>query len=95
MNTNIHDLISAIKLKDANLALSIANNIKDAISAGDIGAINSIVEPANITEIHSALIEHLAVPHRLLIMKRRAMTKTTKAYIFATIIINAITRVSK
>lgn len=95
MNTNIHDLISAIKLKDTNLALSIANNIKVAIEAGDVGAINSIVDPANITEVHSSLIEYLQVPQRLLIMKRRAMTKTTKAYIFTTIIINAITRVSK
>lgn len=95
MNTNVQDLITAIKLKDTNLALLIANNIKTAIEANDAVAINNIVDPANITAIHSALIEHLQVPQRLLIMKRRAMTKTTKAYIFTTIIINAITRVSK
>lgn len=95
MSTNIQDLIIAIKLKDYNLSLQIANNIKTAIEQNDPVAINNIVDPKNITEIHSSLIEYMEVPQRLLIMKRRSMTKTTKAYIFTTIIINAITRVSK
>ena len=95
MSTNIQDLIIAIKLKDYNLSLQIANNIKSAIEQNDPVAINNIVDPKNITEIHSSLIEYMEVPQRLLIMKRRSMTKTTKAYIFTTIIINAITRVSK
>lgn len=95
MNPYIQDLISAIKLKDTNRAIAISKQIKELITKNDLNLVNAVVDPAGITAMHAALTEHLQVPHRLLLMKRKAMTRTTKAYMFMSIIENALTRISK
>lgn len=95
-NTNIGAaLLESIKSKDAQQALTQVQQFSDNMRNVTVGAdyVMWITEPVNLTSVHKALAEDLAVPPRLLAIRRSAMSRTQKGALLVQAMALAIKRV--
>lgn len=74
------DLKEAIKNKDKQLTLDILQVFKDNISDIEFSAV--MVTPSKISELHTLIVEHFGIPHKLLQLNKRVPNKTYNAYLF-------------
>jgi hypothetical protein len=88
-------LIETIKSKDARQSLSMVQQLRQKMRDATVGAdyVVWITEPVNLTRVHKALAEDLSVPPKLLVIKRLALSRPTKADLLTQAMEGAIKRV--
>ena len=88
-------LLESIKSKDAQQALAQVQQFRDNMRNATVGAdyVMWITEPVNLTSVHKALAEDLAVPPRLLAIRRASMNRTQKAVLLVQAIEMAVKKV--
>ena len=88
-------LLESIKSKDAQQTLAQVQQFRDNMRNATVGAdyVMWITEPVNLTSVHKALAEDLAVPPRLLAIRRASMNRTQKAVLLVQAIEMAVKKV--
>ncbi len=89
------DLLAAIKSKDVQETKTQVQQFNDNMRNPDTGAdwVIWLTEPANLTEVHKALVADLDIPPRLLAIRRRLMSRAQRAMILMLAIEKALGRV--
>lgn len=88
------ELKDAIRNQDAALVTKLLTETHEKVVAGDAEVINSLTAPAEITELHRLLSEHLGVPAKTMMVKGRITTRGRRASLFCRAMLNGVSRVS-
>jgi len=74
-------LYKTIEEKDIQKTLMLVTKLKEMVKA-DAEAVKWISEPANLTKLQAALVEHLDVPQKLMLIKGRVPHRQRRATLF-------------
>lgn len=85
-------LKEAIRAGDKKLTLSLLDELEQKILSGDTESVNELIRPAEITELHTLLTEHLAVQPRAMMVKGRITTRPRRALLFCKAMRNGVSR---
>lgn len=87
------NLKEAIRNGDKEKAHELLGELEQSIIAGDASAVAEITSPAEITELHNLLTEHLGVPPRTMLVKGRVTTRRSRAILFCRAMKSGVSRV--
>jgi 2-phospho-L-lactate guanylyltransferase (CobY/MobA/RfbA family) len=85
-------LFDTIEAKDINKTLMLVVHLKEKIKS-DAVAVKWLSEPANLKRLHDALIEHLDIPQKVMLIKGRFPHRQQRALLFIEAIEGGIRKV--
>lgn len=86
------ELKDAIRAGDRELTATLLEQLENDILASDPDSINFLIQPTEITELHSLLTEHLGVSPRAMLVKGRITTRPRRALLFCKAMRNGVNR---
>lgn len=85
-------LFEAIEAKDKVKTLGLVLQLKEQVRSDPV-AVKWIADPTNLKKIHDALVEHLDVPPKAMMIKHRIPHRQRRALLFVEGIENGVRRI--
>lgn len=85
-------LFEAIEEKNAHRTLAFVLELKESVRTDPV-AVKWIADPTNLKRVHDALVEHLDVPPKAMMIKNRIPHRQRRALMFVEGIENGVRRI--